>query len=68
MYRFDPRRHTIAFHGSNSPNPHGIAFDNWGYHYATDGTGGRAYQVRPDGKVLENALVAQQGSSPGSRL
>ena len=50
MYRFDPRRHTIAFHGSNSPNPHGIAFDNWGYHYATDGTGGRAYQVRPDGK------------------
>ena len=27
MYRFDPRRHTIAFHGSNSPNPHGTAFD-----------------------------------------
>ncbi len=49
MYRFDPRRHTIAFHGSNSPNPHGIAFDYWGYHYATDGTGGRAYQVRPEG-------------------
>lgn len=47
MYRFDPRRHTIAFHGSNSPNPHGIAFDYWGYHYATDGTGGRAYQVYP---------------------
>ena len=50
MYRFDPRRHTIAFHGSNSPNPHGTAFDNWGYQYATDGTGGRSYQVRPDGK------------------
>ena len=50
MYRFDPRRFTIALHGGNSPNPHGIAFDRWGYHYATDGTGGRPYQVRPDGK------------------
>jgi len=48
MYRFDPRRFTIAMHAPNSPNPHGIAFDSWGYHYATDGTGGRAYQVRPD--------------------
>jgi len=36
-------------HAVNSPNPHGIAFDSWGYHYATDGTGGLAYQVRPDG-------------------
>ena len=49
MYRFDPRRFTIALHADNSPNPHGIAFDSWGYHYATDGTGGRAYQVRPEG-------------------
>ncbi|MGY9015981.1 MAG: PVC-type heme-binding CxxCH protein, partial [Rhodospirillales bacterium] len=50
LYRFDPRRHTIATHGSNSPNPHGTAFDYWGYLYATDGTGGRSYQVRPEGK------------------
>jgi len=49
MYRFDPRRHTIAFHASNSPNPHGTTFDYWGYQYATDGTGGRAYQVVPHG-------------------
>ncbi len=49
MYRFDPRRYTISLHGANSPNPHGISFDRWGYHYATDGTGGRAYQVRPEG-------------------
>jgi len=48
MYRFDPRRFTIAMHAPNSPNPHGISFDYWGYHYATDGTGGRAFQVRPD--------------------
>ena len=49
MYRFDPRRFTISMHAANAPNPHGIAFDSWGYHYATDGTGGRAYQVRPEG-------------------
>jgi putative membrane-bound dehydrogenase-like protein len=49
MYRFDPRRFTISMHALNSPNPHGTSFDYWGYHYATDGTGGRAYQVRPDG-------------------
>ena len=48
MYRFDPRRFTIAQHAANSPNPHGTAFDYWGYCYATDGTGGRAYQVRPE--------------------
>lgn len=49
MYRFDPRRFTIALHAMNSPNPHGTSFDYWGYQYATDGTGGRAYQVRPEG-------------------
>ncbi|MBE2285697.1 MAG: ThuA domain-containing protein [Prosthecobacter sp.] len=49
MYRFDPRRFTISKHADNSPNPHGTSFDYWGYHYATDGTGGRAYQVRPEG-------------------
>ncbi|MFZ4766558.1 MAG: DUF7133 domain-containing protein, partial [Roseimicrobium sp.] len=49
MYRFDPRRFTIARHADNSPNPHGTSFDSWGYQYATDGTGGRAYQVRPEG-------------------
>jgi putative membrane-bound dehydrogenase-like protein len=49
MYRFDPRRFTISMHATNSPNPHGTAFDRWGYHYATDGTGGRAYQVRSEG-------------------
>ncbi|MFO1044084.1 MAG: PVC-type heme-binding CxxCH protein [Planctomycetaceae bacterium] len=58
MYRFDPRRFTIAMHAPNSPNPHGIAFDYWGYHYATDGTGGKAYQVRPtkDGFKMQDLL------------
>ena len=50
MYRFDPRQHTIAFHAGNSPNPHGISFDYWGYHYANDGTSGNAKQVVPHEK------------------
>ncbi|CAN5362328.1 hypothetical protein BH23VER1_BH23VER1_07160 [soil metagenome] len=49
MYRFDPRRYTISVHAGNSPNPHGTSFDYWGYHFASDGTGGNAFQVRPEG-------------------
>ncbi|RZO15382.1 MAG: hypothetical protein EVB09_07400 [Verrucomicrobiaceae bacterium] len=49
MYRFNPRTFTFSQHAGNSPNPHGICFDRWGYHYATDGTGGRSYQVVPKG-------------------
>ena len=49
MYRFNPRTFTFTLHAGNSPNPHGISFDRWGYHYATDGTGGRSYQVVPNG-------------------
>lgn len=53
MYRFDPRRYAISFHAENRPNSHGIAFDYWGYHYATDGTSGRTYQVRPEGNSFK---------------
>ncbi len=61
MYRFDPRRYTIAFHAANSPNPHGTAFDEWGYHYANDGTGGRSFQVVPDAKgfAMRELLVKE---------
>ncbi len=48
MYRFNPRTYEFSFHAENSPNPHGISFDYWGYHYATDATGGAAYQVKPN--------------------
>jgi azurin len=48
MYRFNPRTYEFSFHAPNSPNPHGISFDYWGYHYATDATGGAAYQVKPN--------------------
>ena len=50
MYRFNPRTFAITPHAGNSPNPHGTSFDKWGYCYANDGTGGRSYQVRPEGK------------------
>ena len=49
MYRFNPRTFAITPHAGNSPNPHGTSFDYWGYCYANDGTGGRSYQVRPEG-------------------
>jgi putative heme-binding domain-containing protein len=49
MYRFDPRTFVITPHAGNSPNPHGTSFDYWGYCFANDGTGGRSYQVRPEG-------------------
>jgi len=48
MYRFNPRTSEFSFHADNIPNPHGISFDYWGYHYATDATGGAAYQVKPN--------------------
>jgi len=75
MYRFNPRTFEFSFHASNSPNPHGISFDYWGYHYATDGTGGAAFQVVPAGngkfkmrKLLDHTVrpVASSGilSSP----
>lgn len=70
MYRFNPRTHRFSMHAANPPNPHGGDFDYWGYQYATDGTGGRAFQVRPDGdgsfkmhKLLEKTVrpVASSG-------
>lgn len=45
MYRFNPRTFEFRFHAENPPNAHGTSFDYWGYHYATDGTGGRPFQV-----------------------
>jgi mono/diheme cytochrome c family protein/lysophospholipase L1-like esterase len=53
MYRFDPRRHTISFIAANGPNPHGTSFDRWGYLFATDGTSGKTFQVRPQGEAFK---------------
>ncbi len=57
MYRFDPRTFAITPHAANSPNPHGTSFDRWGYCYANDGTGGRSYQVRPEGKGFKMHML-----------
>jgi mono/diheme cytochrome c family protein/glucose/arabinose dehydrogenase/lysophospholipase L1-like esterase len=70
MYRFDPRRHTIQFIAANSPNPHGNAFDRWGYLFATDGTSSRAFQVRPhnDGFKMFPLLKQQSRPAPASSI
>ncbi|MFT5126789.1 MAG: azurin/lysophospholipase L1-like esterase [Rhodothermales bacterium] len=61
MYRLDLTRYAPSFHANNSPNPHGISFDYWGYHFANDGTGGRSYQVRPEGKGFKmHSLLKKQ--------
>ena len=61
MFRFDPRQYTVTVHAGNSPNPHGVCFDYWGRHYANDGTGGRSYQVRPEGKGFKmHGLVKKE--------
>ena len=64
MYRFDPRTFAITPHAANSPNPHGISFDRWGYHYANDGTGGRSYQVRPHEKGFKMHVLLTKEFRP----
>ena len=66
MYRFDPRSFLITPHAGNSPNPHGTAFDYWGYCYANDGTGGRSYQVRPEGKGFKMHKLLEKEFRPVS--
>jgi len=62
MYRFNPRTHRFSFHAENSPNPHGGDFDYWGYHFATDATSGRAFQVRMagDGKFAMHEMFEKK--------
>jgi len=64
MYRFDPRTFAITPHAGNSPNPHGTSFDYWGYCYANDGTGGRSFQVRPEGKGFKMHILLTKEFRP----
>lgn len=64
MYRFDPRTFAITPHAENSPNPHGTSFDRWGYCYANDGTGGRSYQVRPEGDGFKMHILLTKEFRP----
>lgn len=64
MYRFDPRTFAITPIAANSPNPHGISFDRWGYLYANDGTGGKSYQVRPTGNGFQMHSLLEKEFRP----
>ncbi|MBA61455.1 MAG: dehydrogenase [Planctomycetaceae bacterium] len=45
VYRFDPRTFEMEFVFPIGPNPHGDAFDQWGFQFANDGTGGTGSYV-----------------------
>ena len=64
MYRFDPRTFAITPIASNRPNPHGTSFDYWGYCYANDGTGGKSYQVRPEGNGFKMHILLDKEFRP----
>ncbi|MCH2201809.1 MAG: GDSL-type esterase/lipase family protein [Fuerstiella sp.] len=40
VHRFDPRTFEMSFVFPIGPNPHGHVMDQWGYHFANDGTSG----------------------------
>lgn len=44
-FRFNPRTYEVEFHHPIGPNPHGICFDQWGYQFCNDGTGGEGNYV-----------------------
>lgn len=45
VHRFNPRTFEMEFHFPIGPNPHGDVFDQWGYQFANDGTGGSGAYV-----------------------
>lgn len=45
VHRFNPRTFEMEFHFPIGPNPHGDAFDQWGYQFANDGTSGTGSYV-----------------------
>ncbi len=45
VYRFDPRTFEMEFVFPIGPNPHGNVFDQWGFQFANDGTGGTGSYV-----------------------
>ena len=45
VHRFNPRTFEFEFHFPIGPNPHGDVFDQWGYQFVNDGTGGTGSYV-----------------------
>ncbi len=53
VHRFNPRTFEMEFHFPIGPNPHGDVFDQWGFQFANDGTGGVGSYVNI-GKGISN--------------
>ena len=53
VHRFNPRTFEVEFCFPIGPNPHGDVFDQWGYHFANDGTSGTGCYVNI-GKGVRN--------------
>jgi len=45
VHRFNPRTFEVEFQFPIGPNPHGDVFDQWGYQFVNDGTGGTGSYV-----------------------
>jgi putative heme-binding domain-containing protein len=45
VHRFNPRTFEVEFRFPIGPNPHGDVFDQWGYQFVNDGTGGTGSYV-----------------------
>jgi len=63
VHRFNPRSFEFEFHFPIGPNPHGDCFDQWGYQFATDGTGGTGSYVNI-GKGIGNRKWYQKRVRP----
>jgi putative heme-binding domain-containing protein len=63
VHRFNPRTFEVEFHFPIGPNPHGDVFDQWGYQFANDGTGGTGSYVNI-GKGIGNKQWFKQRVRP----
>ena len=63
VHRFNPRTFEMEFHFPIGPNPHGDVFDQWGYQFANDGTGGTGSYVNI-GKGIGNKQWFQKRVRP----
>jgi putative heme-binding domain-containing protein len=63
VHRFNPRTFEFEFHFPIGPNPHGDVFDQWGYQFVSDGTGGTGSYVNI-GKGIGNKKWYQKRVRP----
>ncbi len=63
MYRFDPRRFSIARHADNSPNPHGTSFDYWAINTRRMEQAGGHFKFGPRAKASRCTNFSRGSSS-----